>query len=105
MLACAPERGSKTPTLSGPPCARTIAGVARRVAVAAEPASRARRLTLDFRMSVIEFLPGRFLSDGRVRRARRASGIAVVRPRVDLPRIEISRSSPIAHHCDLDRTP
>src|SRR6266702_2909505 len=29
MPACAPERGSSTPTFSGPPCARTIAGAAR----------------------------------------------------------------------------
>src|SRR6476646_2239205 len=51
MPACAPERGNSTPTLSAPPCARTIAGAAS--AAAAVPASSARRVRRVF----IEFLP------------------------------------------------
>ena len=44
MPASKPERGSSTPTFSGPLCARTIAGAAMAAAVTAAPASRRRRV-------------------------------------------------------------
>ena len=46
MPAWAPERGSSTPTFSGPLCARTIAGAASTPVTAAAPASSRRRLKL-----------------------------------------------------------
>ena len=47
MPAWAPERGSSTPTFRAAPCARTMAGAASKAVVAAAPASRRRRLSVE----------------------------------------------------------
>src|SRR5688572_30430635 len=57
MLACAPERGSSTPTFSAAPWARTIAGAASRDVEATMPALKLRRVRLVFGLRFIDFLP------------------------------------------------
>src|SRR5687768_13015386 len=59
MLACAPERGSSTPTFSAAPWARTIAGAASRDVEATMPALKVRRVRLVFGLRFIDFLPSR----------------------------------------------
>src|SRR6185503_1656875 len=76
MPAWAPERGSSTPTLSAAPWARTIAGAATKVLIAAAPASRRRRFTVTLRGSDMNTPLDRlnFADDRRGPQPHQASG-------------------------------